>query len=158
MDYHYGLHIRWTGNLGTGTSSYREYSREHEISAVGKQTMICSSDPHFRGDSKLYNPEEFLLSSVSKCHMLWYLHFCADNGIIVERYEDKPTGTMVTDKTGYGKFTEIILHPEIWIKDIEGKEMAINLHEKAHHFCFIANSCNFPILIQPDIKVTSKLA
>ncbi len=91
----YRLPIRWTGNLGTGTASYRGYSRHHEYVGPGKPVIPGSSDPAFRGDATCYNPEELLVGSLASCHMLWFLHLCADAGVVVERYEDAPEGTLV---------------------------------------------------------------
>ncbi len=91
----YRLPIRWTGNLGTGTASYRGYSRNHEYAGPGKPVIPGSSDPAFRGDPTCYNPEELLVGSLASCHMLWFLHLCADAGVVVEQYEDAPEGTLV---------------------------------------------------------------
>jgi len=63
--------VRWTGNQGSGTSAYRAYSRNHEISAAGKPVVPASSDPAFNGDPGRYNPEDLLVASLSGCHMLW---------------------------------------------------------------------------------------
>src|SRR5438309_5016536 len=65
----------WAGNLGTGTSGYRAYSRDHHISTPVKSApILASSDPAFRGDRTRYNPEELLVGALSACHMLWVLH------------------------------------------------------------------------------------
>ena len=85
-----------------------------------------------------------LLASLSSCHMLWYLHLCADEGITVTAYLDHAEGTM-TEDSGGGHFTEVILHPVVTITSGSKKERAIALHDEAHKKCFIANSCNFPI-------------
>ena len=58
----YCVQVTWTGNLGQGTSSYRAYSRNHDISVTGKPPLPGSSDPGFRGDPERYNPEELLVS------------------------------------------------------------------------------------------------
>ena len=50
--------MRWTGNQGTGTCSYRAYSRDHEIIAHAKPSLPGSSDVAFHGDAARYNPEE----------------------------------------------------------------------------------------------------
>ena len=82
--HHYRITTRWTGNLGSGTSAYTAYSRNHELSLEGKSAAIAgSSDPAFRGDASRYNPEELLLGALSACHMLWVLHLCADAGIAI---------------------------------------------------------------------------
>ena len=101
--HHYNARITWMGNLGNGTSGYKEYARSHSISAENKPTIYASSDPSFMGDASKYNPEELFLASLSSCHMLWYLHLCSDNGIIVTAYNDNATGTMEENIIG-GKF------------------------------------------------------
>lgn len=153
--HYYKLKITWTGNLGTGTSKYDAYSRDHIISAEGKVDLLGSADPAFRGDASKYNPEEMLLSALSTCHMLWYFHFCADNGIIVTNYIDDAEGLMEEALTGGGKFKEVILKPTITITDASKVELAIKLHEEANKKCFIANSVNFPVLHLPTIVISS---
>ncbi len=93
MDHHYEATITWTGNSGNGTSNYRAYSRSHSISVDGKPSIPGSSDPAFRGDPAKYNPEELFVASLSACHMLWYLHLCAEAGLVVIDYSDDATGT-----------------------------------------------------------------
>src|SRR5258708_8072563 len=73
-EHFYEVAMVWTGNRGTGTSDYRAYSREHEISVAGKSAPVLgSSDAAFRGDPSRYSPEELLVASLSSCHMLWFL-------------------------------------------------------------------------------------
>ena len=103
-----------------------------------------SSDPAFRGDPARWNPEELLLASVSACHKLWYLHFCAVSGVVVTDYVDHAEGTMVTEPEGDGRFTEIVLKPQVTIGAGDAA-LAEKLHHDAHEKCFIANSVNFPI-------------
>src|SRR6201996_2477687 len=100
-EHRYKIATCWTGNLGAGTSAYTAYSRNHELSAPGKNGAILgSSDPAFRGDASRYNPEELLLASLSSCHMLWYLHLCSEAGVSVLEYEDEASGTM-TEEEGF---------------------------------------------------------
>ncbi len=152
--HHYEIKTSWTGNLGNGTKNYRAYERDHEISAAHKtSTILGSSDPSFRGDSKRYNPEELFIASISSCHMLWYLHLCSTHEISVLAYVDTATGSMIETKNGSGKFEEVILYPEVVIRNKDQIKLATELHHKAHEFCFIANSCNFEINHRPKITV-----
>ncbi len=144
----YKTMIEWTGNRGEGTSAYRAYDRDHRISVDGKPAIEASSDPAFMGDPSRYNPEELFLSSLSSCHMLWYLHLCSDHGIVVLSYKDEATGTMVEEEGG-GRFTAVTLHPVITINDEAMIEKANELHGLANRSCFIANSCNFPVKHEP---------
>jgi len=147
----YKINIEWTGNRGEGTSSYRGYDRSHNISVANKAVIYASSDPAFMGDASKYNPEELLVASLSSCHMLWYLHLCSDNGIVVVEYKDEATGIMLETASG-GHFTEVILHPSVTITDKTKIEKANELHYEANKKCFIANSCNFPVKHEPSCK------
>lgn len=148
--YHTG--IVWTGNRGTGTADYTSYEREYLITADGKPNMKGSSDPTFRGDPGLYNPEELFLISITSCHMLWYLHLCAKNNIIVEQYGDHAEAIMEEEGDKGGKFISVILKPKILVRKDSDLALAKELHNEAHQKCFIANSCNVPVLIESEIK------
>jgi organic hydroperoxide reductase OsmC/OhrA len=152
-NHRYGISTRWTGNSGSGTSAYKAYSRNHEISAVGKDAPIPgSSDPHFRGDPKRYNPEELLLGSLSACHMLWVLHLCADAGIVVTEYVDDAEGEMVEHADGSGEFTRVVLRPKMKITDGGRVPDAAEVHHRAHELCAMARSVNFEVACEPEIR------
>ena len=144
--------VRWTGNKGTGTSAYRAYSRDHEIVSSGKPAILASSDPAFNGDATRYNPEVLLVAALSTCHMLWYLHLCAVNKVVVLDYEDRASGTMEETEDGGGRFVEVTLRPEITVTAESGLETAKRLHHDAHEKCFVANSVNFPVGCEPVIR------
>jgi len=145
-EHRYFTNLQWTGNTGLGTNSYREYERAHRISVKGKYSIECSSDTAFRGDKTKYNPEEMFLASLSSCHMLWFLHLSSEAGVNIIEYSDNATGKMMESEDGNGKFTEVVLHPKVKVKETWMLAHMQELHDKAHHFCFISNSCNFPVL------------
>lgn len=149
----YATDLVWTGNRGEGTSGYRAYDRAYEISVAGKPAIPGSSDPHFRGDATRYNPEELLVASLSACHMLWFLHLCADAGIRVERYTDSATGAMQETADGGGHFTEVVLRPAVRIAGDVAHTRIDALHERAHELCFIAQSVNFPVRCEATLEV-----
>lgn len=153
--HNYTATIAWTGNLGSGTDHYKNYGRSHHISIDGKAEIEGSSDPAFLGDPSKHNPEELLLSSLSSCHMLWYLHFCSVNKIIVEEYVDHATAIMVEEESGKGYFKKVTLNPSVRVKDSTMIAQAIELHKKASEYCFIANSVNFPVLHNPNVSIST---
>ncbi|MGV3588418.1 MAG: OsmC family protein [Adhaeribacter sp.] len=152
----YKATINWTGNKGEGTAGYKAYDRSHTISVENKQDISASSDPAFRGDKTRYNPEELLVSSLAACHMLWYLHLCAEAGIVVMDYVDTATGTMVETPDGGGHFTEVTLNPVITVTETWMIAKADALHQTANKRCFIASSVNFPIYHKPSYKALHK--
>lgn len=151
--HHYSQKVKWTGNLGKGTSSYRDYDREYEIEVPGKPTIQGSSDPSFLGDPGKYNPEDLLVASLSSCHLLWYLHLCAVNKITVTSYEDFPEGIMEENEDGSGQFAEVTLKPKVIILEETKLDLARQLHQKANNMCFIARSVNFKVMHKPEIIV-----
>jgi len=148
-EHSYHIILQWTGNKGKGTETYHAYERSHQISVEGKQIVQASSDPKFRGDNTKYNPEELFVASLSSCHMLWFLHLCSDASVIVLEYSDAAIGKMVESDDGNGRFSEVILRPVVKVKEEWMIEKMNALHDKAHHFCFIANSVNFPVRHEP---------
>ncbi len=150
----YSTNIEWTGNKGSGTFDYRSYSRSHTIKVDGKVDILGSSDSSYRGEKSRHNPEDMLVASISSCHMLWYLHLCADSGVVVLKYEDNAEGKLQIDPSGGGSFTQVVLRPDVEISKDSSVQKAEDLHAKAHDLCFIANSCNFEIVIEPNTQKT----
>jgi organic hydroperoxide reductase OsmC/OhrA len=152
-EHDYEIELNWTGNLGPGTTSYRDYSRDHTLSADGVALEIpASSAPEYRGDVTRWNPELLLVAAVSECHMLWYLHFCATNGVVVTSYVDKAVGTLnAVNEPHQAKFTSLTLRPQVVVQSADMIQKAISLHEDANAYCFIANSLNLPVGHEPTV-------
>ena len=147
----YTVTVTWTGNVGTGTSGYRDYQRSLEISADGKSSIAGSSDAAFRGDRTRWNPEDLLVASLSACHELWYLHLCAEAGVVVEAYVDEAVGVMEEAADGGGQFVEVVLRPRVRPAPGSDRDKLQLLHHEAHAKCFIARSVNFPVRCEPVI-------
>jgi organic hydroperoxide reductase OsmC/OhrA len=149
----YVVEVAWSDLSGHGTRSYSGYTRDHVIWAEGKPEILASSDPSFRGDARRYNPEELLLASLASCHMLWYLHLCAVNGISVFDYRDEAHGVMKETRDGSGAFIGATLRPRVHIAVGGDRALAMALHEQAHERCFIARSVNFPVHCEAQITI-----
>jgi organic hydroperoxide reductase OsmC/OhrA len=150
FEHSYDVMIEWTGNRGSGTSDYKAYGRDHVVSAPGKHPLEGSADRAFRGDADRWNPEELLLSALSQCHMLSYLHVAASHGIVVVAYSDQASGTMEQTRDGGGHFTSAVLRPRVSIAGGD-EQLALELHAEASVKCFIAASVNFPVTHEPEI-------
>jgi len=150
--HHYTQAITWTGNRGEGTSNYAAYHRDYTIEIESKEPQLGSADSAFRGDASKINPEDMLLSAISSCHMLWFLHLCADAGITVVEYTDKPEAWMEENPGNGGKFNKVTLNPTVVILESDKLDASIALHEIAGKKCFITNSCNFEVDYLPSHK------
>jgi organic hydroperoxide reductase OsmC/OhrA len=116
--------------------------------------ILGSSDPAFLGDPTRWNPELALLGALSQCHMLWYLHLCAESGVIVTAYTDNAQATMLDTGDG-GRFTEAVLRPQVTVQSQDMVDKAVALHAAANRACFIASSVNFPVRHEPSVTVAS---
>lgn len=152
MKHDFPAKIKWTGNLGSGTSHYRAYDRTWDMITPGKAVVHCSNDPLLGGDASKYNPEDILIAAISSCHMLWYLHLCSEAGIKVTAYEDNPVGIGESAPDGSGQFVEAILYPKITITADSDPDKARGIHDEIHKVCFIARSVNFPIRYEIEIN------
>lgn len=148
-EHQYGIQTVWTGNRGTGTSGYRDYGRDHTVSAAGLPDLLGSADATFHGDKERWNPELLLLTALSECHMLSYLHVAVNQGVVVTGYTDSAVGTLVLNADGSGQFTSVTLRPAVELADPAQAELAKELHREAAQKCFIARSVNFPVGHEP---------
>ncbi len=150
----YELLLRWTGNRGVGTCTYRAYSRNHDLVVAGAPVIPGSADPVFRGDAARWNPELLFLASLAQCHMLTYLHLATGAGVVVTAYEDRPTGVLTMDPDGIGgEMTQVTLRPSVTITPDSDPDVAQSLHEQVGALCFIARSVRVPVHHEPTVRV-----
>jgi organic hydroperoxide reductase OsmC/OhrA len=147
----YEVTVNWTGNRGTGTSGYRSYGRDHEVTAAGLPVLLGSADPTFHGDRDRWNPEQLLLTALAQCHMLSYLHVAVLHGVCVTSYTDTAVGTLALNRDGSGQFSSVTLRPRLSVADPATAGLAADLHAEAAAKCFIARSVNFPVLHEPVV-------
>lgn len=151
----YAVTVTWTGNSGQGTTHYRAYDRSYRLEAPGKPALTGSADPAFLGDAADWNPEELLVAALSACHKLWYLHLCADAGVVVTAYRDEAAGEMQEVSGGGGAFTQVVLRPQVRVAAADQIADAQRLHAEAARRCFIKNSVNFPVSHEPTVTAES---
>src|SRR6202167_1281079 len=149
----YTVRVEWTGNQGSGTSSYRAYARSHEIAAPGKPTIAGSSDSKFMGDATRWNPEELLVAALSACHQLWYLHLCADAGSVIVEYRDNASGVEIEQMDGAGLFESGTRRPHVKPAPGSDENLARRLHGAAAEKCFIARSVSFNVEHEPTFEI-----
>jgi organic hydroperoxide reductase OsmC/OhrA len=140
----YDARIVWSAGTDGAPKSFDTFSRTHRIEIAGKPTIAGTSDPAFRGDPTLHNPEDLLVASLSSCHMLWYLVLCVGRKVPILAYEDEAYGIM-QETPRPGRFVEVVLRPKVTIAKGGDRALAAKLHERAHAECFVANSVNFTV-------------
>jgi organic hydroperoxide reductase OsmC/OhrA len=145
----YETRLRWTGSTGLG---WEGYDRAHSATAPPAEQEIRLTTGESLGDPAILNPEQLLVMAASSCQMLSFLHVAAKARIDVVEYEDAATGLMPDDVKPL-HITQVTLRPRIAIEGEADEERVRNLVQIAHDYCFIANSLNSDMTIEPQIEL-----
>jgi organic hydroperoxide reductase OsmC/OhrA len=134
---------------------YDAYGREHQgVAPPAEAVLRLSSDPAFRGDPALLNPEQLVVLAASSCQLLSFLAVAARARIDVVAYEDDAEGEMPeADKPM--RLTRIVLRPRMTVRadpDAVSDDRIRHLVEVAHRECFIANSLRTDVVVEPVIQ------
>ena len=140
--------VSWS--LGSAKFTYDSYSRDHDWSFEGGVEVRASAAPDFLGNPDRVDPEEAFVASVASCHMLTFLAIAAHQRLPVTRYEDSAVGSMEKNREGKLAITRVVLRPRITFAgpDEPSAAQLVQLHERAHADCFIANSVRTEISIE----------
>jgi organic hydroperoxide reductase OsmC/OhrA len=142
----------WSGALQSSREA-ATFSRDLNVS-FGGVTLPMSAAPDFRGDPSRANPEQLFVASLSACQALTYLFLAARNGLVITSYCDDAEGVLAA-VDGRMRMSRVTLRPHISIAEGSNEELARALVEKAHQGCFIANSVNAVVAIEPTIAVAA---
>ncbi|MDO8371592.1 MAG: OsmC family protein [Polaromonas sp.] len=150
---HYTAEVLWLRNEGDFAGN--RYSRRHLLRFDGGLEVPGSSSPHVvplpMSDASALDPEEAFVSSLSSCHMLWFLSIAAKRKFCVDRYFDAAEGVMEKNADGKMAMTVVTLRPDV---EFSGERQPTraeldSLHHEAHDACFIANSVKTDVRCEP---------
>jgi organic hydroperoxide reductase OsmC/OhrA len=130
--------VAWTGGEG-------EDVQAHEV-LLGAQSLASSSALELGGDDLKSNPEALLIGALASCHMLWFLALARKKGFEIASYEDDADGVLDGKR-----LTLATLRPRVrWAGEPPEPEAIEALHHRSHELCFIANSVDFPVTVEPS--------
>lgn len=150
---HYTAEVLWLRNEGDFAGN--RYSRRHLLRFDGGLEVPGSSSPHVvpppMSDASALDPEEAFVSSLSSCHMLWFLSIAAKRKFCVDRYFDAAQGVMEKNADGKMAMTLVTLRPDVEFSGERQptREELDRLHHEAHDACFIANSVKTEVRCAP---------
>ena len=149
----YTATIRWN-RKDEGDFTKGQYSRAHSWEFDGGLTVPASPSPHIVpapwNDPSGVDPEEAFVASLSSCHMLFFVDFARRAGFVVDSYVDESEGVLEKRADGRMAMTRVTLHPRVsWAGDQPDEAAIADLHHRAHEACFIANSVNTEVKVQP---------
>ena len=146
--------IEWT--RGDAPFIDAKYSRAHRWLFDGGAVVRGSSSPHVvpapQSDPAAVDPEEAFVASLASCHMLWFLAIAAKRRFVVDAYRDEASGVMARNAEGRLAMTEVRLRPVVRFSGkVPTQAEHADMHERAHHECFIAASVRTDVRVEPVI-------
>jgi organic hydroperoxide reductase OsmC/OhrA len=149
----YTATIRWASKPDEQFTK-GQYSRAHEWAFDGGVVTPASASPHIVpapwSDEGGVDPEEAFVAALSSCHMLFFLDFARRGGFAVASYVDEAEGVLGKLADGRMAMTRVTLRPRIeWDGEAPDPAALADLHDKAHHACFIANSVTCAVTVEP---------
>lgn len=140
--------LNWHGQSADTPFDYDHYNRSTTLQFVGGAQLEGSAGSSFKGDDTKLNPETLMLASLMQCHFLTFMAVAAKSRVPITSYEDQASGKLGM-KDGKMRFVEVVLHPKVTLADPAQAEKLHRLHEKAHANCFMGNSVNFEVKVEP---------
>jgi organic hydroperoxide reductase OsmC/OhrA len=136
----------------TDSFAYEAYNREHVWSFDAGIQVIASAAPAYLGLGSCVDPEEAFVASLSSCHMLSFLAMASKRRFVVDSYRDHALGVLSKNPEGNLAITRVTLRPEATFsgEKIPTSDDLRQLHDQAHHVCFIANSVKTEVVVEPQ--------
>lgn len=142
--------LSWDGQPADQPFDYDHYNRATTLEFAGGARIDASSPSVYKGDDRRANPETLMLGSLMQCHFLTFMSIAAKSRLPVAEYSDRASGRLAM-KDGKMRYVEVTLRPRVRFADPAHAERLAALHEKAHGHCFMSNSVNFPVRVEPDL-------
>lgn len=152
----YHATVKWT--RGEDAFLRQKYSRGHTWHFDEGVTVPASAAPHVLKPpltvEAAVDPEEAVTAAISSCHMLFLLSYLSRAGFVVESYTDAAESLMEKRADGKTALTQATLRPHVVFRDrAPSAEEYAKFHHDAHEECYIANSVNFPVAVEPTMAL-----
>ena len=149
---HHAL-IHWA--RGDAPFTDNRYSRAHSWRFDGGIEVPASASPSVvrlpMSVEAAVDPEEAFVAALSSCHMLWFLDLACRAGWCVDDYRDAALGVMGKNAAGRIAIVRVTLRPAVRFggERLPTSADLAKLHHHAHEQCFIANSVNTDVRVEP---------
>ena len=119
-----------------------KYSCAHHIKYNDTFKVQADAAPSWGGNPLNTNPEQALAAALSSCHMMTFLALAAKVKWPVASFKDKAEAHLGKDPKGRMCISKIDLNPVV---DFDvgfevSKDELEAMHDRAHRYCFVANS------------------
>ncbi len=147
------LSIDLIWNRKEETLSPGKFSSEHEVIYNERYKVTADTAPDWGGSDYNTNPEQALAASLSSCHMMTFLALAAKTKWPVSAYTDHAVGHLGKNSKKQMVVNQIDLSPVVSFDtgfEISDEELE-KMHDRAHRYCFIANTLDREVEVNINI-------
>lgn len=153
----YRTSLEWSLEAAAEDFLKGRYSRGHQVRFEDGPSLRGTASAHVVGnrwaEAGAVDPEQMLVSALSTCHMLSFLHVAREGGVVVTRYRDEAEGVLEKDTDGRLAITRVTLRPQIdYAGAAPDAATRDHLHHLAHEACFIANSVKTQVSVEEALE------
>lgn len=141
--------LTWAGQPLEREFTYDRFERTTRLEFDGGAVVSSSAPAKYHGDGQLLNPETLMLGSLMQCHFLTFMAIASKSGARVVSYADRADGKLAM-KEGKFRYVAATLRPKVRFENPADASRLEAFHHKAHANCFMSNSVNFPVTVEPD--------
>ena len=139
--YFYSTEVEWTGE------------RAGDLRAPVLPNLKVDAPPEFKGHGGVWTPEHLFVASVNACFMTTFLAIAENSKLEFVSFKADAKGKL-EKLDGQGlMMTEIVLHPQLVIRNARDAERASRILEKAEKHCLISNSVKTEIRLEPEVNI-----
>jgi len=121
------------------------------LSSDDKPDVEIATPAEFRGHSGIWTPENLFVASVNSCIMTTFLFYAEKNGFEFVNYSSEAEGVLEHTEDGF-MFSEIIVRPNIVVKQESDIEKAKDFISRSEKGCLISSSIKSKVTLFPEIK------
>ena len=144
--YFYETEVQWIGG------------RRGLVTAAGLPNIEVTAPPEFQGDDLTWTPEHLFVAAVNSCYMATFAAIADVSKLDVLSFSSKATGMLEKiEGKGY-RITEVVLKPALLLKSEADVERGMRLLNKALQHCFVSNSIQCEVRLNPAITFARGVA
>lgn len=141
------LHLSWQGSTAEPT-----YGRNATATTPGKPDLHVSSGAGEGADPSRWNPEDLFGASLAQCHTLTFLALAQKIRADVRRIETAVKVDLIADGR-IQRIGTVTLTASIFVAPGADVDKVAMMYDKAHKYCFIANSSTAEVVLVPTVLV-----
>ncbi|PIK16424.1 OsmC family protein [Halobacteriovorax sp. JY17] len=130
-------------------------SVELRTSSDGKDDLIVTPPPEFKGPEGFWTPEDLFSASISSCYILTFKGIAKFKKMDWESIEVKVEAQLEKTDSGY-RFTKATIFPRLIICCKSNVDKYLEVLDKVKKTCLVTRSMNTEFILVPKIIVKAK--